>query len=229
MTTPIPSADDAVVVRAADAETLGHPDLVTIRLLTDAVATGDALSAVRVTLAEGVDGAAPHHHAGSAELFYVLDGQVQVLVGDRVLTVEQGDLAVVPHHLPHAFGVAPGHTADLLIVIAPGVDRFEYFRTLERIAYGTVPPDVLLAEQDRYDTWFLESTVWQEARARGPSPPCAHRSGRGCLAHTDDVEHRARRVRQHREAPRFDLHRRHHHRAPQLDGSGDRTVRVRPR
>ncbi|MDQ6696170.1 MAG: cupin domain-containing protein [Actinomycetota bacterium] len=169
MTTPIPTADDAVVVRSADAETLGHPAFLTVRLLTDATATEHALSAVRVTLAEGVDGATPHHHTGSAELFYVLDGELQVLLGDQVVTAGQGDLVVVPHHLAHAFGAAPGHTADLLIVIAPGIDRFEYFRTLERIAYGTESPDALHEQQERYDNWFLESPAWQTARATATS------------------------------------------------------------
>jgi hypothetical protein len=32
--------------------------------------------------------------------------------------------------------------ADILIVITPGVERFEYFRHLERIAYGKQPPRV---------------------------------------------------------------------------------------
>lgn len=167
MTMPQPTADDAVVVRAVDVETLGHPAFITVRLLTDATATDHALGAIRVTLAEGVDGATPHQHTGRAELFYVLDGEVQVLLGDRVLTGGSGDLVVVPHHLPHAFGAAPGHTADLLIVIAPAVDRFEYFRTLERIAYGTEPADRLLTEQERYDNWFLESPAWQQARSTG--------------------------------------------------------------
>jgi mannose-6-phosphate isomerase-like protein (cupin superfamily) len=165
MTTPIPTADDAVVVRAADAEMLGLPEVLTVRLLTDSTATGDALSAVRVTLGEGVDGATPHHHTGRAELFYVLDGEVQVLLGDRIVTGGQGDLVVVPHHLAHAFGASPGHTADLLIVFAPGLDRFEYFRTLERVAFGKERPEKLIEEQERYDNWFLESPVWKNARS----------------------------------------------------------------
>jgi hypothetical protein len=76
---------------------------------------------------------------------------------------------VVPHHLAHAFGAAPGHTADILIVIAPGVDRFEYFRTLERIAYGKQPMETLMQEQEKYDNWFLDSPVWQSARSAGAS------------------------------------------------------------
>ncbi len=170
MTTPQPSPDDAVVVRSGDAETLGHPTFVTIGLLTDGIDTGGALSVVRVTLAEGVDGAKPHHHTQSAELFYMLTGQAQVLVGDRVLEAQQGDLVVVPQHLPHAFGASPGQTADLLVVLAPGIDRFEYFRILEQVALGHVPSDRLAAAQERFDTWFLDSDVWDRARSRDSKP-----------------------------------------------------------
>ncbi|MFE6854759.1 hypothetical protein ACFVDH_28675, partial [Streptomyces sp. NPDC057674] len=45
--------------------------------------------------------------------------------------------------------------AELLSVLAPGVDRFEYFRTLGRIQYGQEAFDDLLQHQERYDVHFL--------------------------------------------------------------------------
>jgi quercetin dioxygenase-like cupin family protein len=170
MTTPQPGADGAVVVRGSDAETLGHPALATIRLIVDGTDTDHALSVVRVTLADGIDGAKPHHHTSSAELFYMLNGHAQVLAGDRVVDAHQGDLVVVPHHMPHAFGAYPGQPADLLIVLAPGIDRFEYFRILEQVTLGKMPADTLTAAQERFDTWFLDSGIWDRARS-GESKP----------------------------------------------------------
>ena len=67
-----------------------------MRLLADSSATGGVLSTVRVTLAEGADGARPHHHARSSEMFYVLSGAVEILSGDRVVRAHEGDLIVVP-------------------------------------------------------------------------------------------------------------------------------------
>lgn len=119
---------------------------------------------MRATLTAGADGARPHHHADSAELFYMLGGTAQVLSGEKVVTVEAGDLVVVPPGLPHAFAAAPGEDADILIVITPGVERFEYFRHLERIAYGKVPPESLLEVQELYDTYFRQSPAWDERR-----------------------------------------------------------------
>jgi mannose-6-phosphate isomerase-like protein (cupin superfamily) len=159
----VPGDMAAVVVRAGGAEVIGYPPQ-TIRLLADSSSCGGKLSTQRVTLNDGADGASPHHHAASAELFYVLGGSVQLLAGGHVLTVGEGDLAVVPPGLPHAFAAAPGCDADLLIMITPGVERFEYFRHLARIATGQQAPETLLAVQDRYDTYFDDSPDWREAR-----------------------------------------------------------------
>ncbi|MEV4005856.1 cupin domain-containing protein [Actinomadura sp. NPDC049753] len=159
-----PDFDESVIVRSAEAEVIGRSP-VTIRLLADSGSTGGALSTQRVTLATGADGAKPHRHDGSAEMFYMLDGAAQLLSGEQVVTAERGDLVVVPPGLPHAFAAAPGESADILIVITPGVERFEYFRHLERIAYGKVPPESLLDVQEIYDTYFLASEAWDKARA----------------------------------------------------------------
>ncbi|GAA1387231.1 cupin domain-containing protein [Catellatospora chokoriensis] len=159
----IPQFTDPVVVRSAEAEVIGRAPT-TIRLLADSSATGGALSTQRVTLLDGADGARPHHHGNSAELFYVLDGVAQLLSGDQVVTAERGDLVVVPPGLNHAFAAASGEDADILIVITPGVERFEYFRHLERIVYGKVPPESLLEVQELYDTYFRTSPAWDSAR-----------------------------------------------------------------
>lgn len=162
-------ASGVVVVRAADAETLAGATI-QIRLLADSSATGGALSTQRVTMAEGADGATPHLHRMSSELFYVLSGSADVLTGDRVITANEGDLVVVPPDTPHAFAATPGQSADLLIVLTPGVERFEYFRHLGRIATGAATAESLLELQDRYDTQFLVSPPWRAARAKPTTP-----------------------------------------------------------
>ncbi|MFJ2378789.1 cupin domain-containing protein [Streptomyces sp. NPDC087769] len=155
----VPGSDEAVVVvRSAGAEVIGRAPT-TVRLLADSSAAGGALSAQRVTLAGGANGATPHHHERSAEMFYVLDGAAEFLAGQEVVTAGQGDLVVVPPRRPHAFAAAPGCDTDLLIVITPGVERFEYFRHLQRIALGEPSPESLLEMQERYDNHFLNSAV----------------------------------------------------------------------
>jgi quercetin dioxygenase-like cupin family protein len=163
MTMIVPSFDGAILVREADAEVLGLAKLST-RLLADSDATGGAFSVMRTTMGEGVEGARPHTHSQSAELFYILDGELQLLAGNQVHTAAKGDLVIVPPNMAHAFATSPNHCADFLIVQAPGLPRFGYFRLAERISRGEAQLTDLLASQDLYDNHFLESPVWRAAR-----------------------------------------------------------------
>ena len=163
MSVVIPHFDRTAIVRAASAEVLGVPN-VKVTLLADSSATGGALSTVRVSLEKGADGARPHRHEKSAEMFYILDGRVQVLSGEDVVSAEAGDVIVVPPRLPHAFAAQRSCNAEILIVIAPGVERFEYFRQLTRIARGEEPPENLRDVQELYDNYFLSSPEWDAAR-----------------------------------------------------------------
>jgi mannose-6-phosphate isomerase-like protein (cupin superfamily) len=159
----VPKFDETVLVREAEAEVVGRAPT-TVRLLADSSATGGALSTQRVTLTGGADGATPHWHDNSAEMFFLLDGAAEILSGEDVVTAGPGDLVVVPPGRPHAFAAAPGADADLLIVLIPGVERFEYFRHLQRVRLGEVTPESLLEVQDLYDNHFLRSTAWDGRR-----------------------------------------------------------------
>ena len=55
--------------------------------------------------------------------------------------------------------------SDLLIILAPGAERFEYFRQLRRIAAGEAPLESILETQDLYDNHFDDSPVWRQAIA----------------------------------------------------------------
>jgi uncharacterized RmlC-like cupin family protein len=97
-------------------------------------------------------------------MFYVLGGVAEFLSGDDILSAGPGDVIVVPPRIRHAFSAASGSTAELLIVIAPGVERFEYFRKLTRIARGEEPPESLRDVQDLFDTYFTNSPEWEARR-----------------------------------------------------------------
>jgi quercetin dioxygenase-like cupin family protein len=153
-----------VIVTAAEAEVLGP---IGHYLRADSPDTGGALSAHRIKLGGGADGATPHRHDHSSELFFVIDGALDVLVDAQARTVHTGDLLVVPPGLPHAFAAHRDSPADALIVITPGIERFEYLRQVARIRTGQAFGDSLLSQQDRYDTHFPDSEPWQQARRQG--------------------------------------------------------------
>ena len=155
----------ALVLQPEEAERVSLPHGGGFELLADASQSEGALGANRLTLGEGADGARPHYHALSSELFYVIDGALDFLIGDAVTTVSAGGLVVVPPKMVHAFGAAPGSTADLIAILTPGVERFDYFRALGRIQHGLESFDTLLPEQERYDVHFLDATDWRAIRS----------------------------------------------------------------
>ncbi|SFW44767.1 cupin domain-containing protein [Amycolatopsis australiensis] len=153
-----------LLVRHDEAEQLGStPD--TMTLLADVSQTGGHLSTNRASLGRGRDGATPHFHTSSAEMFFMLDGELEVLNGDEVVTVSTGDMLFVPPHTTHAFGATSRSGADVLIVFTPGVERFEYFRMIDRIRRGEASPAEILAAQERFDNHFVDSAAWRAARA----------------------------------------------------------------
>ncbi|MBF6059523.1 cupin domain-containing protein [Nocardia terpenica] len=151
------------VRRAQDAETL-RTEAVTVRLLIDSEEAGHGVSTVEVGMARGADGAAPHYHTRSDELFYVVEGELQVLAGDEIVTVGAGGALVVPKFMPHAFGAAPDSAARILIALMPGVQRFGYFRLLERVARGEATLADLGASQEEYDNHFVDAPRWWAER-----------------------------------------------------------------
>ncbi|GAA5023143.1 cupin domain-containing protein [Streptomyces siamensis] len=130
------------------------------------LADGGAVSASRLTLAAGADGAPPHHHKLSHELFYVLDGTMLFRLGDTLTTVGKGGLVVVPPNLPHVFGAAEGEVADVVVVLSPGIERFGYFEQLAAISRGEAEFASLLPEQHRYDVHFEDLPDWRSASSR---------------------------------------------------------------
>jgi len=71
-----PDAKHSIHVHGHQAEVVRSKSA-KIKLLVDRKATDGALSTVQVTLEKDADGARPHRHDHSAEMFYVLDGSVQ--------------------------------------------------------------------------------------------------------------------------------------------------------
>ncbi|GAB0106889.1 cupin domain-containing protein [Nocardia sp. JMUB6875] len=150
--------------RPADSEIIGAGQPTSVRLLIDSNEAGGSVSTVEVTMAEGADGATPHYHTLSDELFFVADGELQVMAGDEITTIGAGGALVVPKFMPHAFGAAPGSPARILIALMPGVERHGYFRFLEKLALGQATPADFDAAQEDYDNYFIEAPQWWAER-----------------------------------------------------------------
>ncbi|GAA4011446.1 cupin domain-containing protein [Allokutzneria multivorans] len=148
-------------VRAAGAEVVSDAPGSLITLLADSA----GFTTNRATLRSGVFGTPAHFHTRATELFFVLDGTLQVLVNDELHSLEKGDFLAVPPRVPHAFGPQKDSDADVLVVFTPGMDRFDYYRLLDRVARGEADPKEIAASSQQYDNHYVDSPLWRQARA----------------------------------------------------------------
>lgn len=160
-TTPTPS--HALLTRHAEAETCADPSSV-MRLLGEPGDTaGGGFTSYRSTFAQGAVGAPAHFHTKATELFFVISGSLQVLVGEEIAILNEGDFLAVPPHTPHAFAAAPGATADVLFVFTSGMDRFDYLRLLSRVMRGEADTKEIAENAERFDNHYVDSPVWRAA------------------------------------------------------------------
>jgi quercetin dioxygenase-like cupin family protein len=90
-------------------------------------------SLIQLVVSESRGAATPLHvHHDADETFYVLDGEVTIVVGDERIEAKAGDFVLGPREVPHAF-VVTSERAELLVTFGPagregpigaGVDGF---------------------------------------------------------------------------------------------------------
>jgi mannose-6-phosphate isomerase-like protein (cupin superfamily) len=101
--------------------------------------TDGALSLVEYTAAPGYAGPPLHLHRETADMFFVLEGALELRLGDETLELSLGSFALVPPGTVHTFSNPGAEPARFLSLMLPG--GFEqYFRDL-RNALGDGPPD----------------------------------------------------------------------------------------
>ena len=112
-----------------------------------------SLATIRVTAQSGADqlsvieqrapqGASPllHLHRAQDEIFYVLEGEFRLRVGDQEKRLKAGDIVLVPKGTPHTFRVESPEDGHWL-TITVGTDYENLVRALARPAESLdVPP-----------------------------------------------------------------------------------------
>ena len=91
-----------------------------------------------------------HLYRATDEVFYVVEGEYQVVCGDRKLNAPQGRLFVVPKSLPHSLRNISAVASRVLATLIPG--GFEKF--FEEVN-GVTDPDRLVEIAKRHDVEFL--------------------------------------------------------------------------
>ncbi len=84
--------------------------------------TNGAFCLVESTLASGNE-PPPHVHTREDELFYVLDGEFDVYVGEEAFKVETGECIFLPKFKPHAFVIRSPRLRLLTLFTPGGIER----------------------------------------------------------------------------------------------------------
>jgi mannose-6-phosphate isomerase-like protein (cupin superfamily) len=120
----------------------------------------DALHVTWSRFGPGRDGADPHIHRRHTDMFYVLDGELTLLLADGEVAARAGTLVTIPPLVVHGFRNASDDDLRYLNLHAPGTGFADYMRGLRdgrKVPFdqedpppdGTRPSsDITLAETD---------------------------------------------------------------------------------
>ncbi len=71
------------------------------------------------------DGPPQHIHKTEDEAFYVLEGEINVLLGERTIRAKAGSFVLIPRGTVHTFSRVGQEPAKLLAIFSPpGVEQF---------------------------------------------------------------------------------------------------------
>lgn len=116
--TPVPIVRPAGEGKAVGV--LGHTSL--FKVLPDE--TGGAYAILEQTIPAG-HGPPLHLHRHETEIFYILEGEFEIRVGEETIRVAPGALAVGPRGIPHTFRNSGTTEGRLLLTVLPG--RFAHY------------------------------------------------------------------------------------------------------
>ncbi len=84
-------------------------------------------------------GIPPHVHENEDEVFQVIEGQVEMSIGEKLTTLNSGDLIFCPKGIPHSWKVIGDQNARAMLSIFPaGLEKM--FEELSQLPAG--PPDL---------------------------------------------------------------------------------------
>lgn len=97
----------------------------------------------------------PHVHSLEDEVFKVLEGEMELTVGDQTTILKAGDLALGPRGVPHSWKIVGDQKAKIILSVFPaGIELM--FEELGKLPPG--PPDFPVVEAicARYGIQFLK-------------------------------------------------------------------------
>ncbi len=129
---------DAVVLLPGQGESITAGASTAVMKAT-AETTGGAFSMSEATFPAGMAGPPPHAHSHTTDTFYVLEGTLHMMVGDREIDAPAGSYILVPPGVVHTFANTSDEPVRFLNINAPGGWE-NYLRDLaDAMRSGTMP------------------------------------------------------------------------------------------
>ena len=109
-------------------------------------------------------GPPPHIHHNQVETFYIVEGQMEIMLGNQVHEAKAGDFVHVSKGTPHRFINRSQKPAKMILTFVPAGDVVQFFReAFEQTTDRHAPPPPitdafiqrLLETAERYDIEFL--------------------------------------------------------------------------
>lgn len=95
----------------------------------------------------GTKGASAHLHKQLTEIFYVIEGEVELVLDRQTITAVPGAVMLVPENTPHGFSNPGSVRSKLLILFCPADSREQYFEGLAKLTEnGRQPSQTELLE-----------------------------------------------------------------------------------
>src|SRR5499427_6183183 len=66
----------------------------------------------------------PHIHHREDEIFYILEGEIVVSVGDRTIKGTAGTMVFLPRDVPHSFTIESDQSRMLILLTPAGLERW---------------------------------------------------------------------------------------------------------
>jgi mannose-6-phosphate isomerase-like protein (cupin superfamily) len=120
------------------------------RIKADGKDTSETYSVIEFSLAAQSSASVPHRHPDWDEAFYVLEGEVEVLVGDRSERLRAGSFILVPRGTAHRTWNCGRGPAKILAIAQPWAPQ--YVRELAQAFPNQGPPDMekLMETYEKY-------------------------------------------------------------------------------
>ncbi len=133
------------------------------RTLISPEATNGAMALIEMALPKGAEPPL-HTHELEDEAFYVQEGELEFVIGDKIYRIRAGEAVFAPRKVPHLFTILSPEV-KFLTVLTPG-NFWNYFMEFSRPTEGTPriirpqgppPPEMIRMLSDRLATAYLVS------------------------------------------------------------------------